>query len=312
MSTFDEFDEKVCLKVQRAGITEIFRLRGGVVKFGYAPGGEHDLVLHDSRLEDVQGVIERKDESAEPGFTPYHLKASSSGIEVEGVRLPPREAAAIRLKYGQRIEVGRYLLTVERDEASAPASTLPAQGANGAAQGASAWPIPDALQDYLATSQLFLNYLPEIYRSNEAGERVAQPFLSRYLALFESVFLPLKWTVENFGLWLQPRSAPPEALPWLAGWYGLPVALDPLLKEETQRELLARLPSFLARKGTLVGLRDLLALYTGVTPAIQEIDGAPRFAVTFAPKPENWGTLRAQVMRLIDWFKPVHTTFTLE
>ena len=86
MSTFDE---KVCLKVQRAGITEIFRLRGAVVKFGYAPGGEHDLVLHDSRLEDVQGVIERKDESAEPGFTPYHLKASSSGVEVEGVRLPP-------------------------------------------------------------------------------------------------------------------------------------------------------------------------------------------------------------------------------
>lgn len=305
MSTFDE---KVCLKVQRAGITEIFRLRGAVVKFGYAPGGEHDLVLHDSRLEDVQGVIERKDESAEPGFTPYHLKASSSGIEVEGVRLPPREAAAIRLKYGQRIEVGRYLLTVEHDEASASAPTLPAEGA---AQGASVWPIPEPLQAYLATSQLFLHYLPEIYRSNEAGERMAQPFLSRYLALFESVFLPLKWTVENFDLGLEPRSAPPETLPWLAGWYGLPFALDILL-EETQRELLVHLPHFLACKGTLVGLRDLLALYTGVTPAIQEIDGAPRFAVTFAPKPANWETLRAQVIRLIDWFKPVHTTFTLE
>ena len=308
MSTFDE---KVCLKVQRAGLTEIFRLRGAVVKFGYAPGGEHDLVLHDSRLEDVQGVIERKDASASAGFTPYHLKASSSGVEVEGVRLPPREAAAIRLKYGQQIKVGRYVLTVEREEASAPAPTLRAGGATGATQGAFAWPIPEPLQAYLATSQLFLNYLPEIYRSNEAGERMAQPFLSRYLALFESVFLPLKWTVENFALWLQPRSAPPEALPWLAGWYGLPVALDSL-PPETQRELLVRLPYFLARKGTLAGLCALLALYTGVTPAIQESEGESRFVVTFAPKPQNWETQRAQVIRLINWFKPVHTTFTLE
>jgi hypothetical protein len=65
-----------------------------------------------------------------------------------------------------------------------------------------------------------------------------------------------------------PITAPADYLPWLASWLGaeLPSGLD----EDSQREVLSRLPELYTQRGTPAGLREFVALYTGVRPAIFE------------------------------------------
>jgi phage tail-like protein len=304
--------DSVCLLVQRAGITREFRLRGNTIRFGYAPGGENDLVLHDSLLDDVQGIIEYHDGVPDDEFTAYRLRAKSAGIEVENVSLPPREAVSIRLKIGQRIKVGRhYQLTIATYATSAgnvPDSISRALDRVGRSYDRS---IPLELQQYMEVSRLFLRYLPEIYRSDEVAGADARSFLARYLALFESVYLPLQWTVQSFALYLQPGSAPPEWLPWLADWYGFPARID-FLSEETQRSLLARMHDLLERKGTVAGLTDLLNALVGAPPIIVDTEEANSFSVTIETKPEWWRQYREDVIKVIDWYKPAHTSFTLK
>lgn len=305
-------DDHVCLLVQRAGITREFRLRGRTVHFGYAPGGENDLILYDSLLEDVQGVIERQDGPPEEGFTAYRLRARSAGIAVEGVPLPPRTGAEVRLRLNHRIKVGRhYQLTV--------AGYTPAGGGLaglvGAGQQRSEPPAAAALrpelQEYMAVSRLFFQYLPEIYRSQETAGPDAPHFLARFLALFESVFLPVQWTVQNYSLCLQPESTPPELLASLADWYGVPARID-FLCESRQRLLLGQMHDLLQRKGTAAGLSDLLSTLLGAIPAIVDEQEADHFTVDLNARPEWWEAHREDIVALIEWYKPAHTTFQLK
>jgi phage tail-like protein len=304
--------DNICLLVQRAGITQEFRLRGPTIHFGYAPGGKHDLVLYDSMLDDVQGTIEYQAGAPDDGYTPYRLRARSPGIEVEGVNLPPREAVSIRLRLDQRIKVGRYYqLTVSTYDAGDGKQLDQATAAPAHRARIQSWPVPFALQDYMAESRLFLNHLPEIYRSDEVASADARSLLTGLLALLESVFLPLRWTVQNYDLALQPVSAPPELLSWLADWYGLPMRID-FLTEGTQRALLSGLHDLLARKGTFAGLCDLLILYTGVTPEVEDQVASNLFTVALATKPPWWEQYQAEVVKLIEWYKPAHTSFILK
>jgi phage tail-like protein len=308
-------DDNVCLLVQRAGITKEFRLSGRTISFGYAPGGEHDLVLYDSLLDDVQGVLERQDGPQKDGFTPYWLRARGGGIVVENVPLPPRERGAIQLKLDQRIKVGQhYQLTVVR---YTPAGgSLPGSADRALTHSApTAAALPAALQEYLAVSRLYYPYLPEIYRAEETAGADAPYFLARFLALFESVFLPMQWTVQNYSLCLRPESAPPELLPWLADWYGVPAASD-FLAEPQRRLLLSHLHDCLERKGTKAGLSDLLCLLLGWPPSIADEQEPDHFIVDCfhagsQPKPAWWEAQRAGIVALIDWYKPAHTTFEL-
>jgi phage tail-like protein len=304
--------ENVCLLVQRAGTTREFRLYGQTIRFGYAPGGDNDLVLHDSLLDDVQGTIEYQGDNQEDDFTAYRLRVKSAGVQIEGVSLPPREAVAIRLRIGQRIKVGdHYHLTVAR-YAAANGEHIEAASAVAAIMArAQQRVIPGALQEYMAVSRLFFPYLPEIYRSDEIAGPDAPAFLARYLGIFESVFLPLQWTAQNFALCLQPRSAPPELLPWLADWYGVPARID-FLSDQEQRALLGALHDLLERKGTHAGLCEFLHAYVGARPTIVDEEESNRFSVEFSTKPVWWEQHRDQVARLIEWYKPAHTSFELK
>lgn len=304
-------DEHICLLVQRAGVTTEFPLRRGAVQFGYAPGGAHDLILYDSLLDDVQGIIEFQDGAKDDGFTPYRLRAKADGIEIEGVKLPAREAASIRLKIGQRIRVGRnYLLTVAEYQNQSVDRPVRASAAHAGAAPLSR-SVPAELQSYLAESHLFLQYLPEIYRAAAATDGLNSPFLNRFLALFESAFLPIKWSVESFALFMSPLSAPPEALSWLADWYGLPIDFDGL-PEGTQRSLLQQMPHLLDRQGTRTGLKEMLTILAGGEPTIEDETEPRHFTVALPAAVEAGEQLRSQIKRLIEWYKPAHTTFELK
>lgn len=122
----------------------------------------------------------------------------------------------------------------------------------------SAPPVLSHMRVY-AEQESFLGYLPEIFQ-DEGG------FLDRFLRLFSVQYLTLEEKIERLPQWFDPRSAPPEMLPWLAGIMGIPYAA--LWDADGLRKLLSA--RVYARKGTLSGLRELLAFYTGRMPQIVE------------------------------------------
>ena len=168
-----------------------------------------------------------------------------------------------------------------------------------------------------------LAYLPDIYQPGQPpSANGTSPdahawddpgnFLSRYLAIFESILLPLEWTVTRFDLFLGAQSAPAAFLPWLESWFGL--VIDATWEEPERRTLLAEAITLFAQRGTPGALSRVLEIYTGATPTIvEEADDLPphvfRVEIDWrqtrreAERGKREGVVRA----LIEAFKPAHT-----
>jgi hypothetical protein len=71
-------------------------------------------------------------------------------------------------------------------------------------------------------SQSLLNYLPGIYQTD---------FMSRFLALFESILIPVEWNVDHFDMFLDPGTAPWISC-WLENWYLIIVMLPEQAKDD--------------------------------------------------------------------------------
>ncbi|HSM58122.1 MAG TPA: phage tail protein I [Candidatus Sulfomarinibacteraceae bacterium] len=150
----------------------------------------------------------------------------------------------------------------------------------------------------------YIKYLPDIYWGN------GNDFIIRFLALLESILAPIKWNVDNFDLFLDPRTAPADFLPWLAGWFDL--AFDESWSEESRRALLADAHKIYSRRGTVWALRHLLEIYTGKTPEIDDTSPGldPFTFLVRIPLPERQVN-RTVIERLIDANKPAHTSYQL-
>lgn len=169
--------------------------------------------------------------------------------------------------------------------------------------------------------ELTWNYVPDAD---------ANSFLSRFLALFESVMLPIESMIHYFYLYLDPNSAPREFFPWLERWFRLPFIADLTEKEQQElltklsvqqrRQLLLKAHALFEQKGTKVGLAQLLQLFTEdpLTKQsfirIDDIDDlettGDHFVVKFTQRPPNIS--KEAIEALIEAFKPVHTTYDLE
>jgi len=150
-------------------------------------------------------------------------------------------------------------------------------------------------------SHLLLDYLPGIYHTD---------FMSRYLALFESILVPIQWNIDNFDLFLSPGTAPADFLPWLAGWFD--VIFNDNWTEAQRRAFLQEAHRLFARRGTRWALARLLEIYLGVQPEIDDT-GSKLEPFTFAvniPLRENEVKLEL-IERLIDLHKPAHTSYKL-
>jgi phage tail-like protein len=176
--------------------------------------------------------------------------------------------------------------------------------------------VPPGLSRY---SLRLLQYLPEVYQPNGNGYAHGvngfdydNPgnFMARFLAIFESIMLPIEWTVVNFDLFLCAMTAPEDFLPWLEQWFL--ISTDASWSEEQRRTLLAEADELFTYRGTAKSLRRVLEIYTGVAPDINDEDPAlPQhtFRVTVY-KSEQYPAVDEQVVTaLIDMFKPAHTTY---
>jgi phage tail-like protein len=306
------------------GVLRTYLLPDGDTVIGRDPGCA--IFLDDPTVSSEHAKIRFTDN----GFTLQDL-GSKNGTSLAGETLPQGPSLEFPLEAGDRFQIGSYTLIfkagtppVEQEESDeqpsgqrqvAPLAVTAEQPVK------RFYPYVGEMPPGVARYSLaLLPYLPELYQPPdpfpaEHNDPTAPPdespetFLSRFLALFESVFLPIEWVIENFDFYLDPRTAPLEFFPWLESWYGLSDTAN--LSEVQRRELLCHACDLYNRKGTRAALVQIIELYTGCTPVIDDLTTAgATFLVTM--KAERGRQLDDKlVKRLIDAFKPVHTTYKL-
>ncbi|MFN8075065.1 MAG: phage tail protein [Kineosporiaceae bacterium] len=118
---------------------------------------------------------------------------------------------------------------------------------------------------------------------------VSEDFFARFVAMFEAEADTLMAHGDSLEHLADATVTPPEMLPWLAQWIGLP-GLDPTRPEQLQRRLLRTGARTLAWRGTRRGLQHLLELLSGGPAEVS--DGGGVVAEGRAPQDAAWVVMR--------------------
>ncbi len=113
-------------------------------------------------------------------------------------------------------------------------------------------------------AESWMNYLPEIYRRETGNDS----FLDRYLAVYQSLYDDISWQMREFVRNLDPGTADPEFLKWLASWMGIDETY--MWTEKQLRYLLGHVMEFYESRGTRRGIELFVELYTGEPPFVIE------------------------------------------
>lgn len=165
----------------------------------------------------------------------------------------------------------------------------------------------------------YLRYLPAIYHRD--------PFLGRFLRIFEDVLSPIQEMVSTLPGRFDPGLAPSPMLEFLATWVG--ERRQATLSDGPWRKLIKQALELHRWRGTKRGLRLALELATGRRPLVTEYgkgmvlgedsslglntpleDGmAPHVNVTFTCKPEDVD--KAVVDDVISRCSPGHVSYSV-
>ena len=151
-------------------------------------------------------------------------------------------------------------------------------------------------------SQKLIHYLPGIYHTD---------FMEQFLGLFESILLPVEWTIDNFDIFLDVDSSPYGFITWLASWYG--IIFDSTWSENQRRIFLREAAQLYNRRGTRWSMVRMLEIYTGMKPEISDQGSSIKpfhFEVVFK---KGIGTAqKVLVEQLIDKNKPAQSFYLLK
>jgi phage tail-like protein len=114
--------------------------------------------------------------------------------------------------------------------------------------------------DGLATPHPLGHMLPGLYHDNDLAQR--------FMGALDVVLAPVLASLDSIDAYVDPRLAPLDFVEWLAGWVG--VELDASWPESRQRALVARAGELYAWRGTVRGVTEAVAIYTGVEPEVAE------------------------------------------
>jgi phage tail-like protein len=149
-------------------------------------------------------------------------------------------------------------------------------------------------------------------------------FTQRFTAALDEVLSPIFLTLDALEAYVDPWLAPEDFLEWVAEWVGVP--LDQDLPVAQQRMLVARAASLYGWAGTARGIADVVEIYTGVRPEVEDtggtswsaspggdLPGSPDAGVTVRLRVDDPATIDAsRVERLLHQFVPAHVVATLE
>jgi phage tail-like protein len=158
--------------------------------------------------------------------------------------------------------------------------------------------------------------LPSIYQEDD--------FAMRFVSAFDEVLAPVITALDNVDAYLDPTTAPEDYLDWLAFWVG--IELDETWPMERRRQLVSRAVDLYRWRGTVKGLAETVAIYTGAEPEILESGGMVWSTTPGTPfpgkaKPEVTVRLRVKdpstidvprLERLVEAAKPAHILAKVE
>ncbi len=107
----------------------------------------------------------------------------------------------------------------------------------------------------------YLDFLPAYYSEDSES-------LYRFLAIFQNLMDETSLTIDTLAESLELSSTNDEFLTWLSQWLGL--VRDHRWPQEKWREFLQRAPEFFQKSGTKEGLIEMIKLYSGKVPEIEE------------------------------------------
>lgn len=239
---------------------------------------------------------------------------SQAGTLVDTLRLPPNKP--VRLIIGAKVDIGWFELTL-RETAVAPQIPTPLSNTNNG-EGKHEKPEPNlgieawsTLEEYRKLRKAFgfekefsryMQYLPAIYDT---------PYVHRFLALLESMLMPIVWRIDSLDFYLDGGQTPANFLSWLANWYSLTFDEAWEEKESQKRELLQATPTIFGCWGTARALKTVLDIYLGQPVTIVDDETLPPFTFRVeVPLPPD-EMEKAAVSRLINQHKPAQTSFEL-
>jgi len=126
-----------------------------------------------------------------------------------------------------------------------------------------------ALRAYYPRFSYLERYLPAAYREDASSAS----FLERFLANFEGLYTTIEDRIAAAQMLFDVRSAPAEALDWLAGWFG--AALDPTWDGRRKRLFIKHAMRLFQMRGTIRGLEAALRLSLEDCPDEADFDDGP-------------------------------------
>ena len=117
--------------------------------------------------------------------------------------------------------------------------------------------------------------LPGLYQEDSLVQRLC--------AALDAVLAPDITLLDCFGAYLDPGTAPPDFLEWLAGWVGLSALRD--LPTPRRRELVRRATRLHSMRGTPSAVKELVEAAVGLPVEIEESGGAGWSVEAGAPLP---------------------------
>lgn len=157
--------------------------------------------------------------------------------------------------------------------------------------------------------------LPSLYADDSFAQRLCRGL--------DELLAPILATLDCLPAYLDPGTAPPDLLEWLADWVGM--AIPPDAPDGRRRQLVAAAAQLYARRGTPSAISTIVELTTGYIPAITESGGAdwsqePDGPLPGRPEPGLVVQLRTadprvderRLKALIAPFAPAHVPWRLE
>lgn len=149
-------------------------------------------------------------------------------------------------------------------------------------------------------------------------------FTQRFTGALDEVLAPIFVTLDAIEAYVDPWLAPEDFLTWISQWVGMPIDED--LPEARKRALVANAAAIHTWAGTARGIADLVEIYTGVRPEVEDsggvsysstpggaIPGTDAASVTVRLRvPADVSVDRDRVARLLRATLPAHLVATVD